>query len=153
MSEQPDEDGITDDIAHRAVIDVERIVEDIQRRAEERRGAGAYDGGILDARIDVRPGRVTLRPQVAYSAKPVVGPFITGTKRLLIRLQYHFLDDLVAQTNRAIELSRAQTTAEAERRKDLQARVANLEARLAAAEEAIGRLTKDAQETSAEPTV
>ncbi len=153
MIEQHDEGGIADGIAHRPVIDVERVVEDIQRRAKERRRAGGYDRGILDAHIDVRPGRIALRPQTAYSAKPVVGPFITGTKRVLIRLQYHFFDDLVAQTNRALELSRAQAAAEAERRKELEASVADLKARLAAAEEAITRLTDDAQGTSAEPAV
>ena len=81
----------------------------------------------------------------------MVGPVITGTKRLLIRLQYHYLDDLVAQMNRALELSRAHAAAETNRRKDLQAKVESLEARLAAAEEAIARLTADKQGTSADP--
>lgn len=141
-----------DDITPATVIDVERIVADIQRRAEARRVAGGYDRGILDARFDVRPGRVTLRPQVAYSSKPLVGPVITSTKQLLIRLQYHFLDDLVAQTNRAIELARTQAAAEAERRKELQARVEDMEARLAAAEVAISQMMGQEPETSADPT-
>lgn len=138
---------------HRQIIDVEQIVEELRERAAQRRAAGELNTGILEARLDIRPERITLRPEVAYSAKPVIGPFITGAKRLLIRLQYHFLDDVIAQTNRSMELARAQADAEIQRRKDLERRIAELERRLAQAEDAQGpRIQEPPDHTSSPPS-
>jgi hypothetical protein len=136
MPESPDLSR-TDDTPHRPIIDVDRLVEDLRERAQGRRDRGELDRRTLEARIDIRPERISLRPEVAYSAKPVIGPVITGTKRFLIRLQYHFLNDVIAQTNRSIELARAQTAAEVQRRRDLEDRIADLEARLTQAEAAL----------------
>lgn len=135
---------------HTPIIDVERIVEDIRERAAVRRAHGGYDLRIADARLDIRPDRITLRPETAYSSKPVIGRLITGAKRTLIKLQYHFLDDVVSQTNRALEIARAQVKAESERRTELEKRIAHLEARLAGAD--ITESNPDSGDDASRPT-
>ena len=116
------------------IVDVERLVLDLQDRAQARRTANEYPQDIFDARFEIRPGRIVLRPQITESTKRVVGPLITRVKRILFRLQAQLFSDIVAQANTALDLSRAQTAAEAEHRRALEARVAELDVRLATAE-------------------
>lgn len=112
------------------ILDVDRIVADLQERVTARRAAGEYDEQTFRTRFELVAGKVVLRPELAYSAKPLVGAPLTAIKRLLIRLQIHFLNDIVAQVNAAFAADRAKLEAESRRRATLEERVAALETRL-----------------------
>lgn len=114
----------------KSLIDVQRIVDDIQQRALQARTArGAVGPGGVDRR-ELQPGRVVLRPEVAYSSKPVVGPVITAAKRLVIRLNWHFLHDMTDQINAALEGQRTTASDNARLREDLKSRLDALSKRL-----------------------
>lgn len=88
-------------------IDVDRLMDDLKRRAQRRREAGEVDPRVLDMPFrpqdDPSPGvSIRLRPEVAYSSKPGVGRAITLAKRTLIKMQFHFLNDIVTQANTAL---------------------------------------------------
>lgn len=112
------------------ILDVDRIVADLQERVAARRAAGEYDQRTLGTRFELVEGSVVLRPELAYSAKRVVGTPLTVIKRLIIRLQLHFLNDIVAQVNAALATDRAKLKAESQRRAALEERVLELETRL-----------------------
>jgi len=129
-------------------IDVQRIVDNLQERVAERRAAGVYDPHLLNARLELRPGEVVLRPEIAYSSKRLVGPSITTAKRLLIRLNWHFLQDLTDQINAALALGRARVSAEARQREELEARVDGVVERIERIERSITGLGEDAMDHS-----
>ena len=110
------------------ILDVDRIVADLQERVTARRAAGEYDEQTFRTRFELVEGKVVLRPELAYSARPLVGAPLTAIKRLLIRLQIHFLTDIVAQVNAALAADRAKLEAESRRRATLEERVAAIEA-------------------------
>ena len=119
-------------------IDLDRLMADLKRRVAARRAAGEYDERLFDVPFDEDlPGGggelVRLRMETAYSSKPLVGKAITLGKRLQIRLLFHFLNDVVTQTNAALTGMRAALDKEERAREALEDRVRDLEARLAAA--------------------
>jgi hypothetical protein len=86
--------------------DVEHIAAALKERVERERAAGAYADDLSGFELQT-PGedagpRVRLRPELGFSSKPVIGPVITQVKRLVLRLQFHVLDDLARQTDAAI---------------------------------------------------
>ena len=119
-------------------IDLDRLMADLKRRVAARRAAGEYDQRLFDVPFDEDlPGGggelVRLRMETAYSSKPLVGKAITLGKRIQIRLLFHFLNDVVTQTNAALTGMRAALDKEERAREALEDRVRDLEARLAAA--------------------
>jgi hypothetical protein len=116
-------------------IDVELLLEDLKARAARRRALGDINPKVLDMPFDADDGvpvrgAIRIRPEVAYSSKPGVGRIITLAKRTLIRLQHHFIADIVSQANAALaDLEDARRDEERARR-ELEARVAALEERL-----------------------
>lgn len=112
------------------VLDVERIVRELQERVAQRRARGEYDDPGLQGHFSMAPGGIALRPEVAYSAKPFVGPAITRLKQTLIRLQFHFLNDMATQMNSALAVANSRLDAEIARRAELEARIEHLERRL-----------------------
>ncbi len=119
-------------------IDLDRLMADLKRRVAARRAAGEYDERLFDVPFDEDlPGGagelVRLRMETAYSSKPLVGRAITFGKRVQIRLLFHFLNDVVTQTNAALTTMRANLDAEERAREALEDRVRELETALAAA--------------------
>jgi hypothetical protein len=88
-------------------IDIDLLMSDLKARAQQRREAGEIDPRILDMPFspedDPSPrAPIHLRPEVAYSSKPGIGRLITLLKRTLIKLQFHFINDVVTQANAAL---------------------------------------------------
>lgn len=103
-------------------IDVDELVADLKERADRERAEGRYPdadelaalelevaspdsvGGMLAQGFDLggTSTRVRFRPELGYSSKPVVGPLITGVKKLNLRLLFFVLDDLARQADAAI---------------------------------------------------
>jgi len=123
-------------------VDVDRLMADLKVRVDARRRAGGYDRDLLDMPFDEDlalgggGGPVRLRPETAYSSKPVVGRAITLAKQAQIRGMYHFLQDVVTQTNSALVAMRAALEAESRYREALEERVSELEEELDAEREA-----------------
>ena len=117
-------------------IDVDRLMDDLKARVAHRRAAGDLDPEILDMPFDADDGvpvrtAIRLRPEVAYSSKPGIGRVITLAKRTLIRLQYHFTADIVAQANTALASLEDARREEERARQALERRTAQLEDELA----------------------
>jgi hypothetical protein len=106
-------------MANEPSIDAEKLVADLKTRVEEDRADGAYaDADELAALpLEVPPepsvlaegfdltgttGRIRFRPELGFSSKPVVGPLITGVKKLNLRLLFFVLDDLARQVDAAV---------------------------------------------------
>ena len=103
-------------------IDVDELVADLKERADRERAEGRYAdadelaalalevpspesvGSMLAQGFDLggTSARVRFRPELGYSSKPVVGPLITGVKKLNLRLLFFVLDDLARQADAAI---------------------------------------------------
>ena len=101
------------------LIEVEQLVNELRERVERERASGRYTDDVsavglepLDAEqtsaVDVSgtpaPAipQVVYRPEVGYSSRPVIGPVLTGVKRLFYRLFHYPLDDLARQTDDAV---------------------------------------------------
>ena len=100
------------------LVDVEQLVEELRERVERERAAGRYTENVTAVELEpvngepTRTGgpapmaaaipQVVYRPEVGYSSRPVVGPILTGVKRLFYRLFFYPLDDLAHQTNAAV---------------------------------------------------
>lgn len=115
----------------RPIIDVQRIVDDIQVRVARKRTEAGKDQRFTSERRELESGRVVLRPEASYSTKPGVGSFLTFTKRTLIRLNWHFFRDMAEQVNAALELGRTAVDAEAKERVELERRLDDLLQRVA----------------------
>ena len=88
------------------IIDVSRLVAELQERVARERAAGKYGDGIADVPLEVLPplsrafdldgdaSRIRFRPELGFSSKPVIGPVITLVKKVLLRLLFFVLDDL-----------------------------------------------------------
>jgi hypothetical protein len=103
-------------------IDVDELVADLKARADRERAEGGYADAdeLASLELDVPPpdsagsmlahgfdlggtsARVRFRPELGFSSKPVVGPLITGVKKLNLRLLFFVLDDLARQADAAI---------------------------------------------------
>ena len=104
-------------------------------------------------------GRIRFRPELGFSSKRVVGPVITGVKRLNLRLLFYVLDDLARQVDAAVARLEAALAAEiaaresdgeraadalheeTQRREELELQVRALSARVAALEERAERIS------------
>jgi hypothetical protein len=95
-------------------FDPAKVVAGLRERTEQERAAGGYPDDLASVALD-EPGsivqgfdlqsrgpRVQLRPELAFSSKPVVGPAITFVKRFYLRLLLYVLQDLARQTDTAI---------------------------------------------------
>jgi hypothetical protein len=140
-------------------IDVDRLMADLKSRVAARRAAGELDPGVLD--LPFRPGSdeepagrltrpVVLRPQVAYSTKPGIGPLITRVKRTLISLLYHFLNDVVDQINGVTRQLGEALSAEERAREGLEVRADRLESELDGLRTRIARLETDTRRPPAQ---
>jgi len=122
----------------------ERIVLELKDRVERARAAGEYADDLSGVELQtpsvpITEGfdlegtgpRVTFRPELGFSSKPVVGPVITFVKRFLLRLQLHVFNDLAQQTDTAIARVEPAIAVEAATRERLEDRVKALESRLA----------------------
>jgi hypothetical protein len=100
--------------------DADEIVADLKERADRERAEGGYpDVDELSAlALEASPAaghpllegfdlggnapRIRFRPELGFSSKPVVGPVITGVKKLNLRLLFYVFDDLARQADAAI---------------------------------------------------
>lgn len=118
------------------ILDVDRIVEDLQERVAARQSGQGYDDATLRAPFELVEGVITLRPELAFSSKPIIGTPLTRLKQVVVRLQIHFLNDMITQMNAALAATRARLEAESRHRVDLEKRLDALEARLSSPSEA-----------------
>jgi hypothetical protein len=133
------------------VGNVERITDELKQRVAKERAAGAYADDLSSVELEV-PGegapivegfdleavgpRVRFRPELGFSAKPVVGPVITLVKKSILRLLFYVLDDLARQTDTAIRRVETALAVEIATRERLEGQVGELEARIARLEAA-----------------
>ena len=96
--------------------DLSRLADELQERTEQERAGGGYPDDLSGFELQKpRAGsiaegfdlgstepRVRFRPELGYSAKPVIGPAITLVKRVILRLQLYVFDDLARQADTAI---------------------------------------------------
>jgi hypothetical protein len=129
----------------------ERLADELRERVERERAAGAYADDLSGVELEV-PGegapivegfdleavgpRVRFRPELGFSAKPVVGPVITLVKKSILRLLFYVLDDLARQTDTAIRRVESALAVEVATRERLEGQVGELEARIARLEAA-----------------
>jgi O-antigen chain-terminating methyltransferase len=141
----------------RPIIDVERLVEELKERVARERATGAYADDLSGVELevlppqgdgvaegfDLQPGqpRVRFRPELGFSSKPVIGPVITGIKKVILRLIFFVMDDLARQTDAAVAHLEAALAAEmaARERAEAQSRDAQAQSREALAAEAAVR--------------
>jgi SAM-dependent methyltransferase len=134
------------------IIDVERLVDELRQRVARRRAGGAYADDLSAIQLDVLPpdgtsdalvegfdlagtgSRIRLRPELGFSAKPVIGPFITLVKKFILRLLFYVLDDLAQQTDAAVRRLETALAAETAARSG---EAAALEARSTAVDERV----------------
>jgi O-antigen chain-terminating methyltransferase len=144
-------------VSDRQIIDVERLVEKLKERVARERATGAYaddlsgvelevlppQGDGLAEGFDQQPGqpRVRFRPELGFSSKPVIGPVITGIKKVILRLIFFVMDDLARQTDAAVARLEAALAAEmaARERAEAHSRNAQAQSREALAAEAAVR--------------
>jgi SAM-dependent methyltransferase len=109
-----------DESPPKQIIDVERLVKELQQRVARERAAGAYTDDLSAVQLDVLPPaaanalvvegfdlaapgpRIRFRPELGFSAKPVIGPVITLVKKFILRLLFYVLDDLAQQADAAV---------------------------------------------------
>lgn len=99
------------------LVEVEKLVDELRERVEQERAASGYgedvagvgfepagEEAVADGAASTPPAvpQVVYRPEVGYSSRPVIGPILTGVKRLFYRLFQYPLDDLAHQTNAAV---------------------------------------------------
>jgi SAM-dependent methyltransferase len=141
-----------DESPPKQIIDVERLVEGLQRRVARERAGGAYADDLSGVHLDVLPPaaanapvvegfdlavpgpRIRFRPELGFSAKPVIGPVITLVKKFILRLLFYVLDDLAQQADAAVRRLEtalaAETAARTSEAAASDARVKGLDARV-----------------------
>jgi 2-polyprenyl-3-methyl-5-hydroxy-6-metoxy-1,4-benzoquinol methylase len=140
-------------VSDRQIIDVERLVEELKERVAREQAAGAYAddlsgvelevlpplGDGLAEGFDLQPGqpRVRFRPELGFSSKPVIGPVITGIKKVILRLIFFVMDDLARQTDAAVTRLEAALAAEAATRERADAHSRDAQAAEAAVREGV----------------
>src|SRR5262245_48459736 len=123
-------------------VDAQQLVTRLEQQA-----TGVYKDDVSDVPLELpepmlaagfdlghEGSRVRFRPELGFSSKPVVGPVITGVKRVYLRLLLHVFDDLAAQTDAALRRLEAALAVEIAERERLQRKVEQLESRLAGEE-------------------
>ncbi len=130
-------------------VDVDALMMDIRRSVSARRAAGLSAGDPATIELDAQDALVGIRQaaviagdrDVMRSSKPIVGPVITLGRRLTTKLVSPLIGDLFAKSNRFNSeavgvLQRLSDELETERQRviDLEARVADLDARQRARE-------------------
>ena len=130
-------------------IDVSQLTDELKARADRERAAGGYPddlsgfelpkphAGSIAEGFDLGSNepRVRFRPELGFSAKPVIGPVITLGKRFILRLQLYVFDDLARQADTAIRRVEAALAVEIAARERLENEVRELKARLAPPED------------------
>jgi hypothetical protein len=130
-------------------IDVAQLAEELKARADRERADGGYaddlsgfelqkpQAGSIAEGFDLGSNkpRVRFRPELGFSAKPVIGPVITLVKRFILRLQLYVFDDLARQADTAIRRVEAALAVEIAARERLENEVRELKARLARRED------------------
>jgi SAM-dependent methyltransferase len=141
-----------DESPPKQIIDVERLVKELQQRVARERAAGAYTDDLSAVQLDVLPPaaanaqlvegfdlaapgpRIRFRPELGFSAKPIIGPFITIVKKFILRLLFYVLDDLAQQADAAVRRLEtalaAETAARTSEAAASEARVKGLDARV-----------------------
>jgi SAM-dependent methyltransferase len=140
-------------------VDVERLVDELRERVERERAAGRYSEDV--ASMELRPlvdepaveaseqgappaaeepatPRVRYRPELGYSSRRIVGPFLSGFKRLFYRLFFYPLDDLAHQADAAVRELHAALHAAERRLEHAVAQTAERQEALAAERRALG---------------
>jgi SAM-dependent methyltransferase len=120
-----------DESPPKQIIDVERLVKELQQRVARERAAGGYVDDLSAVQLDVLPPaganaslvegfdlaapgpRIRFRPELGFSAKPVIGPVITLVKKFILRLLFYVLDDLAQQADAAVRRLETALAAEA----------------------------------------
>ena len=130
-------------------IDVSQLSDELKARADRERAAGGYPddlsgfelqkpaAGSIAEGFDLGSNepRVRFRPELGFSAKPVIGPVITLVKRFILRLQLYVFDDLARQADTAIRRVEAALAVEIAARERLENEVRELKTRLARRED------------------
>jgi len=130
-------------------IDVSQLTDELKARADRERAAGGYpddlsgfelqkpqEGSIADGfDLGSNEPRVRFRPELGFSAKPVIGPVITLVKRFILRLQLYVFDDLARQADTAIRRVEAALAVEIAARERLENEVRELKERQAPRED------------------
>jgi SAM-dependent methyltransferase len=154
-------------MSDRQIIDVERLVDELKERVARERAAGAYADDLSGVELEVLPPqaateavdaddepRVRFRPELGFSSKPVIGPVITGLKKVILRLISFVMEDIARQTDAQIrrletalaaemaarEAETAAREAETSAREAVQLDVHTLAGRLAALDASLERL-------------
>jgi SAM-dependent methyltransferase len=128
-----------------ALIDVEQLAKSLRERVEHERASGRYTEDVASLELESLESlegtapqssddsaappperRIVYRPEVGYSSRRLVGPFLTAVKRLLFRVFFYPLDDLARQTDDAVGRTEAAIAAEEAARKTLVGRVDTL---------------------------
>jgi hypothetical protein len=120
-------------------VDPQQVVAELQQRREAERASGAYadDLSAFELEVPRESGpRVRFRPELGFSSKRVIGPPITLTKRLLLRLQLYVFDDLARQADEAILAVERRLEVEIATRERLEGELRELEARIRELEDA-----------------
>jgi hypothetical protein len=130
-------------------IDVSQLAEELRARADRERADGGYpddlsgfelqkpQAGSIAEGFDLGSNepRVRFRPELGFSAKPVIGPVITLVKRFILRLQLYVFDDMARQADTAIRRVETALAVEIAARERLENEVRELKARLARRED------------------
>ena len=130
-------------------IDVSQLTDELKARADRERAAGGYpddlsgfelqkpqEGSIAEGfDLGSNEPRVRFRPELGFSAKPVIGPIITLVKRFILRLQLYVFDDLARQADTAIRRVEAALAVEIAARERLENEVRELKERQAPRED------------------
>ncbi len=140
---------------HAGAIDLDRLMDDLKRRVEDRRAAAEIDPRILHMPFTVEGGEngagtasVRLRPETAYSSKPIVGRPVTIAKRSAIRFLYHFLNDLVGQLNTVLARLDEAQQGEERAREAVEARTGRIEDEVSRLQRRISALEAQTQEST-----
>jgi hypothetical protein len=121
-------------------IDAEQRVARLVERLESERAAGAYADDLSGFELEIpreSGPRVRFRPELGFSSKRMIGPPITLTKRLLLRLQHYVFDDLAKQADEAIQSVEHRLEVEIATRQRLEEEIRELEAWIRDLEEAL----------------
>jgi hypothetical protein len=120
-------------------FDPAELVADLKERADRERADGGYPDAdeLSDLALEAPPEehpllqsfdlggpapRIRFRPELGFSSKPVVGPVITGVKKLNLRLLFYVFDDLARQVDAAIGRLASALASEANTREAASAR-------------------------------
>ncbi len=105
----------------RHAVDVSVLMEHVSERAALR-ARGQSPDGLRQT--------VAVRPEYLRSLAPGVGPAVTAAKKFVVRLQYHYLNDLAQQLSAALHQARRERRLLTREIEMLRAEVGHLERRV-----------------------